>query len=99
MQLVCFHIHFKTNSSLPMKDCIPTVSFVQPTPERLVLPTQEPSDESDKDSNTDSLPTIFKEHVKESIAEQIANEKCNIVEKNSMANKGETLQETKQKKN
>ena len=82
----------KSNSSLPMKDCIPTVSCVQPIIEPLVLPSQDPSDESDKDSNTDSLPTIFKEDVKRSIVEENANEKCNMVEKLNMKN-GESFGE------
>ncbi len=69
--LFVFIFILKSNSSLAMKDCIPTVSFVQPIIEPLVLPTQEPSDESDKDSNTVSLPTIFEEDVKENIAEQL----------------------------
>ena len=75
-----------------MKDCITTVSFVQPTIKPLVLQTQEPSDESDKDSNTDSLPTIFKEDIKGSIVEENANEKCNMVEKLNMKNKEQALE-------
>ncbi len=69
--LFVFIFILKSNSSLAMKDCIPTVSFVQPTIEQLVLLTQEPSDESDKDSNTDSLPTIFGKDVKENNAEKL----------------------------
>ena len=42
----------------------------------MVLPTQEPSDESDEDSNTDSLTTIFEEDVKGSIVEEHAHVKC-----------------------
>ena len=50
----------------------------------MVLPTQEPSDESDEDSNTDCLPTIFQEDVNGSIVEENAIVKCNIVENLNM---------------
>ena len=54
----------KTNSGFSMQDHQPNTMFSHSAIKPLVLPTQEPSDESDKDSKTDSLPAILKGNVK-----------------------------------
>lgn len=69
-------------STLPLtKDCIPILSFVQPTIQPLILPTQESTDESNADFNSKSLPIIFDEDVKKNVSEQVANQKLDTVVK------------------
>ena len=77
----------KTNSGFSMQEH-------QPAIKPLVLPTQEPSDESDENSNTDVLPIIYEGDVKLSIVEANANDKFNMVEEPSMKNKRIALEKT-----
>ena len=54
----------KTHSGYSMQEHIPNITFSHSAIEPLVLPTQDPSDESDKESETDSLPAILEGNVK-----------------------------------
>ena len=57
----------KTNSGFSMQEHQPNNMFSRSAIKPLVLPTQEPSNESGKDSKTDSLPAILKGNVKSDV--------------------------------